>query len=246
MKKLTNDEFIKRAINIHGGEYDYSLVNYINCRTNVNIVCEKHGIFSQNPRHHIEKGSKCPQCQNEKLSKRFALNINDFIKRAINVHGNKYDYSKVKYINGSTKIKIGCNIHGVFSQIPNNHLNGANCPSCKESLGEKKIAEYLNNNYIKFQRQVSFDGLIGNKNSLYYDFYLPEHKMMIEFDGIQHSEPIKFFGGVKKFKKQKKYDRKKIDYVIFNGYKLLKLSHNTFPYLEEALMCELKNNKILC
>lgn len=246
MKRLTGEDFIKRANNVHGDEYDYSLVNYVNCRSNVNIICKKHGIFSQNPRHHVEKKSNCPKCINEMLSKKFALTNQHFIKRATNVHGNKYDYSLINYINGSTKIKLICKKHGIFQQIPFNHLNGAGCPACKESLGERKIAEFLNLNQINFQRQVSFDGLIGDKGSLYFDFYLSKYRMMIEFDGIQHSKPIIFFGGDKKFKKQKEYDSKKINFVIKNGFRLLKLSHNTFQYIEEALECELKNKGILC
>jgi len=246
VRKLTTDDIIRRAIGVHGNEYDYSLVNYMNCRTNINIICKKHGVFSQNPRHHIEKKSKCPKCSNEKLSKQFALTTNDFKKRAYNIHGDNYDYSMVNYINSLTKIKIICNKHGIFSQRPFNHLNGAGCPSCKESLGERKIAEYLENNNIKFQRQVSFDGLIGDKNPLFYDFYLPKYKLMIEFDGIQHSKPITFFGGMKKFIKQKKYDNKKIRFAVDGGYKLLKLTHNVLSYIEESLLCELKNNEILC
>lgn len=245
MRNLTNIEFIERAVNIHGDEYDYSLVNYVNSRVNVNIVCKKHGIFSQNPRNHVEKKSKCPLCRNEKLSKYFASNTNNFIKKAIKIHNNKYDYSLVNYINGNTKIMIICSIHGIFHQRPQNHLNGAGCSGCKESIGEKKITNFLGEHNIHFERQVSFKELIGDSNLLFYDFYLPDHKMMIEYDGIQHSKPVKFFGGEIKFLKQKEYDLKKIKYAINNGYRLLKLTYNTLNYLEEALWCELKNESVL-
>lgn len=59
------------------------------------------------------------------------LTQEDFIQRAKNVHGDKYDYSEVNYINSSTKVKIICPIHGGFEQIPNNHLRGAGCFRCK-------------------------------------------------------------------------------------------------------------------
>ncbi len=245
MRNLTNNEFIKRALNIHGNEYDYSSVNYINSRINVNIICKKHGIFSQNPKNHVDRKSKCPICRNELLSKRFASNKNEFIEKAIKIHNNKYDYSLVEYINSITKIKIICPIHGIFHQRPQNHLNGAGCYGCKESIGEKRIAKFLNEHNVQFERQVSFNELIGDSKSLFYDFYIPKHKMMVEYDGIQHTKPIKFFGGENKFLKQKEYDFKKIKYAVNNGYKLLKLTYNTLNYLEEALWCELKNELVL-
>jgi very-short-patch-repair endonuclease len=180
------------------------------------------------------------------LSKEFSLDTNNFIKRAMVVHGDKYDYSNIIYVNGRIRVIIGCKKHGNFNQIPLNHLNGAGCPACKESFGEKKIVEYLLLNNICFQRQVSFNALKGDKNLLKFDFYLPEHKLLIEYDGIQHYKAIDYFGGKNNFSKQREYDKKKINFVVDNNYKLLKLSYNTFSYLEEALECELINNKVLC
>ena len=58
------------------------------------------------------------------------LTTEQFIERAKSVHGNKYDYSKVEYIDSKTKVCIICPKHGEFWQIPFGHLNGANCPEC--------------------------------------------------------------------------------------------------------------------
>lgn len=54
----------------------------------------------------------------------------DFITKADLIHNNKYDYSKTNYINSKTKISIICDIHGEFTQTPNNHLNGSGCVEC--------------------------------------------------------------------------------------------------------------------
>jgi len=51
-KRKTIEQFIKESKNIHGNKYDYSLVNYKNNRTNVKIICKKHGIFEQKPCKH--------------------------------------------------------------------------------------------------------------------------------------------------------------------------------------------------
>ena len=64
------------------------------------------------------------------MSKKQALAFEDFVKRSKEIHGDKYDYSKVNYVNASTKVCIICPIHGEFWQTPNNHLNGNNCPIC--------------------------------------------------------------------------------------------------------------------
>ena len=62
----------------------------------------------------------------------------EFIKKAIEKYNNKYDYSKVKYINNRTKVCIICPIHGEFMQTPCDHLCGvAGCPECGRELAAK-------------------------------------------------------------------------------------------------------------
>jgi very-short-patch-repair endonuclease len=244
MRKLTTIEFIEKAINVHGNEYDYSLVNYNGGRNNVDIICKKHGIFSQNPRHHVERKSNCPKCRNEYLSQYFASNAIDFIFKANELHKNMYGYSNVEYINAFTDIKIECFIHGIFSQRPNNHLNGAGCPSCKESHGEKKVAEILKKNNILFEREITFSDL-KDKSNLFYDFYLPDHKLFIEYDGIQHYKSVPFFGGEDALNENRKRDIIKFKYAMNNGYKLLKIRFIPPKYLEEALVNQLKRISVL-
>lgn len=245
MRKLTTDEFINKAINVHGNEYDYSVVDYTNTRTNVNIICRKHGVFSQSPAHHINVATKCPNCANEKLSKRFASNSDEYINKAIKIHGEKYDYSEVDYVNAKIKIIIKCGKHGRFSQIPANHLNGAGCPKCKASIGEKRIRNFLKLHNIDFSEQVSFENL-KDKGKLYYDFYLPDYRLFIEYNGIQHRKPIKFFGGEVALVNNRKRDRLKIDFAVKNKYRLMILPDTINKYLEEALYCELKNQLVVC
>ena len=128
-------EFIEKAIIIHGDKYDYSKVEYVNARTKVVIVCKEHGAFEQNPRNHL-KGCICLKCSGKNKS-----TTDEFIKKAIIVHKNKYDYSKVNYINNNTKVIIICKTHGEFKQMPTNHLMGANCYYCGIENMKKKIPE---------------------------------------------------------------------------------------------------------
>ena len=141
--KVTNTEsFIKKAKMIHGDKYDYSKAQYVNAHTKICIICPIHGEFWQTPNNHTHKTAPkgCPSCSGTKK-----LTTEEFITKARKIHGDKYDYSKVEYINNLTKVCIICPIHGEFWQTPNKHLSGCNCPFCshqsfkdtKESFIEK-------------------------------------------------------------------------------------------------------------
>jgi hypothetical protein len=126
VKKLTTQEFINRANKIHNNQFDYSMTEYLNSHSKVKIICPTHGIFEQLPYHHLN-GSKCASCSNSKQ-----LNTTEFIKRAQQIHSNKYDYKLVDYVNSRSKVKIICPIHGIFEQTPKNHtINKCDCPKCK-------------------------------------------------------------------------------------------------------------------
>jgi len=118
-------EFITKARAVHGNKYDYSKVNYINSYTKVIIICPKHGEFEQRPNGHL-KGYGCFKCIVEKST----FTLDEFITKARAVHGNKYDYSKVNYINSYTKVIIICPNHGEFNQLPYEHLRGRGCNEC--------------------------------------------------------------------------------------------------------------------
>lgn len=166
------------------------------------------------------------------------LNINDFIKRSELIHINKYDYSLVEYVNNKTKVDIICPKHGKFKQTPKNHLiNKAGCPIYKESKGEKHIRLYLLERGIKFIPQYRFDNC-KNKSQLPFDFYLPEYNICIEYDGMQHYKPIKYFGGVNGFYNIKTNDNIKTNYCLNNNIKLIRVDYknnNIKGFLKKVL-----------
>ena len=125
--KYTIDDFIERAVKKHGDRYDYSKSVYVDSVTPLEIICHEHGSFFQAPAAHL-RGYGCPLCGNKKRGKRSSLE--EFIDKAREVHGDKYDYSKVEYINSWTKVCIVCHEHGEFYQTPMAHLNGQGCPKC--------------------------------------------------------------------------------------------------------------------
>lgn len=135
MRKLSIEEFIKKAQEVHGDKYDYSKVEYVNSRTKVCILCPKHGEFLQTPSEHIQ-GRGCPFCAGHKK-----YSLNEFIIKANHIHANKYSYSKVNYINNKTKVCIICPKHGDFWQKPNSHLSGAGCPICAQKIRQKSVTD---------------------------------------------------------------------------------------------------------
>ena len=126
--KITTKEFIKRAKEIHGNKYDYSKVDYKDTYTKVNIICPTHGKFKQSHSNHLQ-GYGCLMCGGSKI-----LTTEEFIKKAKNVHGDLYDYSKVDYENSQKKVCIICPEHGEFYQVANSHLRSSGCPKCSDNV----------------------------------------------------------------------------------------------------------------
>src|SRR3989338_464426 len=142
-------EFIKKASVKHNNKYSYENVEYINNSTHVKINCQQHGIFSQTPQGHL-RGRGCRQCA---IVKRITP-IDEFKQKATKIHGEKYIYDNVVYINSDTNIKIICKIHGEFEQLPRNHLSGKGCQDCGGRVGIKFPQEKFIKKCIKIHGDI--------------------------------------------------------------------------------------------
>ena len=233
-RRLTNEEFSFKAKSIHGNKYDYSLVGYINNITKIKIICNRCGnIFEQTPLGHLT-GRGCRNCSHNKRR----LTKEEFSHKAKNLHGNKYDYSLVGYINNITKIKIICNrCENIFEQSPLGHLIGRGCPRCFESKGEIKVLKYLSEKNIRFIKQKTFKSLRDIK-PLRYDFYLVGLNLLIEYDGHGHYMPC--FGSTpekkqKNFKDCQRRDKIKNEWAKANNIPLLRIPYWDFDRIEELI-----------
>ncbi|HEX4373713.1 MAG TPA: hypothetical protein VHZ50_10455, partial [Puia sp.] len=128
-KRLTLQEFIERSNLIHNFQYDYSRAIYVDYATKIEIGCNKHGYFYQNPNSHLN-GNGCPECGNLKISKKLSSNLDEFIIKANLIHNDRYDYSESIYTGNKREMIIKCYEHGRFYQTPNMHLNGHGCQEC--------------------------------------------------------------------------------------------------------------------
>jgi len=214
-KKLNTKEFIEKSKLKHGEKYDYSLVEYgKNNIDEVKILCTIHGVFQQKPLLHL-RGSGCPIC-----SGNIKKTTEQFIEKSKLKHGEKYDYSLVEYENKLTIVNIICPKHGIFQQRPDLHLQGFGCKTCNESKLEKKVRDFLESKKIKFVPQKKFTDC-KNVLPLSFDFFLIEKNVLLECNGIQHYEPVEYFGGQKRYLKQKLNDNIKKNFCKKNGIRLL-------------------------
>ena len=134
--RLDTQSFIDRARVVHGDKYDYSSAVYVDSKTKIKIICPEHGEFEQDHNHHVTNKHGCPRCTGNARS-----SSEEFTDRARAVHGDRYDYSKVNYINNSTKVTIICLEHGEFEQVPPSHLKGLDCQKCGfESISKSKTS----------------------------------------------------------------------------------------------------------
>jgi very-short-patch-repair endonuclease len=214
--------------------YDYSKFIYKDSKTKSIIICPIHGEFNQSYIHHYKLKQKCPKCVKIKNGDKLRLSIITFIKRSKKVHGDLYNYEKTDYFRYNKKLNIICKKHGAFSQTPNSHLRGEGCPNCKKSKGENIIKEYLLKNNIKFFPQYKFTHC-KNKRLLAFDFYLPNYNLCIEYDGKQHFNPIRFFGGLESFNYMKNNDLIKNKYCIKENIKLLRIKYNEYKHINKIL-----------
>lgn len=233
--RSTKEQFIEKARTIHRDMYDYSKVNYINNKTKVEIICPEHGSFYQNPETHIRgEGHGCPKCGSIQNSLSSRLTLEEYIKKAREIHGNRYDYSKVKYKGGREIIEIICPEHGSFWQQADIHIyNNCGCPVCNASKGENIIKVLLDKLSIHYLSEYRFKDC-KYKKPLPFDFYLPDYNICIEFDGVQHFENIKFFKSSTLEETQYR-DQIKTNYCKENNIRLIRISYTDIDKIEDIL-----------
>ena len=238
-KKLASsqDEFIEKAKIKHKNYYDYSKVEYINNKTKVCIICPIHGEFWQTPDSHL-RYEGCLQCSNRRKSLKKTKTTTEWVKKAIEIHKNYYDYSKVEYKGYYSKVCIICPIHGEFWQLAYNHLQGKGCPKCKMPKLEIDIKNLLDKEGIEYIWQYRPLFLINGKSHLSIDFYLPQYKIGIECQGKQHYTDNTFYS--QNLNEIRKRDEKKFFLCLEQGIKIIYYSE----VLPTQYIGEIYNNNI--
>lgn len=230
-KTLTQKDFISKSKNVHGDRYDYSKTVYTKAISKVIITCPLHGDFEQRAFHHYKDGHGCYKCKKSHQPK----DVQKFVQQVSEIHNNRYNYDLVEYQNAKNKIIIICPVHGKFMQTPHNHLKGNGCKKCASSKGESIIAETLESRNIKYETQKTFDGC-KDKYKLRFDFYLPEHNIIIEFHGEQHYKYVeRFHRSQTGYIAHRNRDIIKSKWAEENNIWLLTIPYNEIDILEEII-----------
>ena len=162
--KLSTEKFIQKSREVHGDKYDYSKAIYTFANERLKIICPKHGAWMQIASSHMS-GRGCIKCSNESSSQRQKFTTLEFIQKARKVHGKKYDYSKVEYVNSKSKVNILCLIHGLFSQAPDKHLTGNGCLKCGY---ESKAQKQNSGRELFISQSIKIHGSKYNYNNVIY------------------------------------------------------------------------------
>lgn len=129
-RKLTQQEFLDRAKEIHGDKYDYSKSVCIGSNSKITVTCLVHGDWQLDARSHL-RGNGCQRCANQsKANLTSQIARREFVDKANKVHNNFYSYEKFIYRTNREKGVVSCRLHGDYLQTPNSHLAGAGCREC--------------------------------------------------------------------------------------------------------------------
>lgn len=223
------DKFYEKANSVHGGKFDYSKVEFDILKDMVEIICPVHGSFQQSAAAHLN-GQQCPKCAIELNTEKMRSNTDDFVNKAREVHGDRYDYSKVEYVMAKVEVEIICSEHGSFFRTPNSHLNGGGCYrcSCARSNPEYEIMDYIKSFY-------SGELIHGDRKQIApkeLDIYVPELNLAIEYCGLYwHSEDHK----------SKNYHLDKLQACNNIGIRLLTIFENEWIYNSEVVKSRIRN-----
>lgn len=182
-------------------------------RQKYKFKCSIHGFYFQNFSNHTQ-GYECPKCGYDRGAAKQKLTTVDFERRCRDAIKGQ------KWINAHTKYRFLCNKHGEYRQPFNVHVQGVGCSRCSESHGEKEIHTILTKLNIAFNRQKRFENC-RNSKPLPFDFFLSNHRTLIEFHGSQHYEIVLAWGGRRALQRTQRHDRIKRLWCRRNKYRLI-------------------------
>lgn len=222
-------------------KYDITVVDdkYINNCTPIKFICNQHpdsGVQSSSWANSLSAKYLCLTCSRihmadsiiEQAKQKFEFNVADMKSEFINVLG--------EYTSGKCKIECECLICGRHFKLRADHiLRGIGCGCSNRSIGEQRVAKILKERGIAYKEQYRFKNCVRFSKPLPFDFYLPQYKTAIEYDGIQHSQPVELFGGREEFEKVVERDAFKTQYCKDHNIRLIRIPHKDINDIESYL-----------
>ena len=230
-ERKTIDDFIEKSREIWGDRFDYSYTKYENALTSIKLFDKKKNLMIEQIASLHLLGHECKN-----------MKLDDFISESNIIFNYKYRYDKTVYTNRTTRLTITCPEHGDFIVKPNEHLDsGIGCKKCIENLFTKKVKGFLNKHRINYIVQNRFDDCLSDEGyRIPFDFYIPSRRTCIEFDGIQHYQPVEYFGGQTAYEKVKINDKIKNDYCEDNYINLIRIRWDQIDDIQQILLNNFK------
>jgi len=232
-KKQTVDDLIKRCHDLHGDEY--KIINadsYVNNKSKISVRHNCGYVYDVVAQNFFNLNSKCPKC-----SGKLKLTKDDIVNRCGKIYGTDYIPINIENIkNGKSKITMFHKVCGKkWSASVGNILYGeTGCPYCSMTTGERLIKKYLDEHNINYEIEFRFN-LCRDIRPLPFDFYIKDYNLCIEYDGIQHSEPVNFFGGDSSLVRNKKIDLIKTKFCKDNNINLLRIDYKELSEIYNIL-----------
>lgn len=241
MEKLTKEEIVEKIYE-RWGNVNFELVSFGTAREPITIKCLNCGdTFTLKHRNNLFNKIRknfCPNCNGTKKhwynSTKEKLDFKTAQQRLEQTFGDEYFIIEDSYKGWASNCLIRHNIcNKIFSTQPRYLFYHSHCP-CKKinSKGEQRIKDFLILNSIIFEEQKRIEDI----KKAPYDFYLPTYNLLIEFQGRQHFEPVKQFGGESQLLVQQEIDKRKKDIARKNGYSLFYITYKEMSNIEELLI----------
>ena len=249
LRTKTHEEFVEEvAIKNPGVKV---LGKYVSDNVKIEFQCNNPGCgykWFTTPDKIIHKITGCPECAKINRIKKKTKTHEEFVEEVKNKNPNIEVVGK--YTGVKTKIEFKCLVcDNMWLTTPDSILNSnSGCPMCTQSHGERSITLWLKNNLIDFIPQYKFDNC-RDQEPLPFDFYLPKHNICIEYDGVQHFQPVNF-GGISdecamiNFAKTQRHDNIKNNYCSQNKIILVRISYLEKKNIDIILNNIIKNNVI--
>lgn len=234
-------KYAEHVAYITGGDYCV-IGDYVNCKTKIlhkHLKCDY--TWPVRPTNFLHNGTRCPMCAvNSKMTH------SGYVRLVRELSGREYSVLG-RYAGSDEPVLHKHHLCGcVWKTRPRHFIHSSSrCPYCSESRGERRVREYLTAHSYAFTPQYTFDDC-RDVNSLRFDFavHFRNYDVLIEYDGIQHSEPVDFAGkgaewAERQFRDSQRKDRIKTEYCRANGIPLIRIDYTQFDEIEEILTREL-------
>ena len=133
-RRRTVAQFLAEANRVHNGRSGYPGLRFVHSQQKIDIECMEHGIFQQSSQKHLA-GQGCRKCRPRPQPQ----SRDAFVEKARAIHGDRFAYDRVVYVNNHTPVTIVCRAKGhVFSMLPSNHTHSRFPQGCRECSGRAR------------------------------------------------------------------------------------------------------------